>query len=202
MRPKLRAGLGGAKLRTRSTAIVAAGIAIAALSALAASSARAEAYALDGDDICIDGVGKQCTGGEDYRLHGVDAFEARQSCKDANGRPYGCGAEARKALAAIIAGRPVSCIRVKRDRDRWIGNCAAGDIDVEAELVRAGWAFVRPDFIEGEREAQLCAIEAEARAAKRGMWAGSWDQRPYFWKGGKRKTLAQMSCPPYDQAPS
>jgi endonuclease YncB( thermonuclease family) len=201
MRRKLRGGLGAPKRWTRYGAILGAGIAILTLGLLP-DRARAESFALDGDDICIGGIGRQCTGGEDYRLHGVDAFESGQTCKDGDGQTYGCGAKAKEALAAIIAGHPVSCVRVKRDRDRWIGNCVAGNVDVEAELVRAGWAFVRPDFLDGAREAQLCAIEAEARAAKRGMWAGSWDQRPYFWKGGKRKTLVQISCPPHDQAAS
>lgn len=163
--------------------------------------ALADTFAIDGDDICVDGVGRRCAGGTDYRLYGIDAFEAGQTCMGANGQPYGCGGGAREALAAIINGRQVSCVRVKRDGGRLIGNCNAGGVDVEAEMVRSGWAFVRPDFIDGEREKELCAIEAEARSAKRGLWAGSFEQRPYFWKGGRKKTLVQISCPPHDEVP-
>jgi hypothetical protein len=70
------------------------------------------------------------------------------------------------------------------------------------QMLRSGWAFVRPDFLSAERAARLCAIEAEARLAKRGMWAGRWHERPYFRKGGTNKTLVEISCPPHDEAAS
>jgi endonuclease YncB( thermonuclease family) len=173
-----------------------------ALGVVACDPAWADVYALDGDDICIGGQGNGCTGGQHYRLHGVDAFEAGQSCIEANGNPYGCGAEAKGALNAIIAERPVWCVPVEMKGRRWIGNCNAGDLDVEVEMLRSGWAFVRPDFLSAERAARLCAIEAEARLAKRGMWAGRWHERPYFRKGGTNKTLVEISCPPHDEAAS
>jgi endonuclease YncB( thermonuclease family) len=148
----------------------------------------AEPLALDGDDIIING--------QDYRLEGVDALEGDQSCHSAGGQIYRCGEQARQALAAIMAGRPVTCVPTgKRHRDRLIANCTAGTLDVEEEIVRRGWAVVRPDFISGDESARLCAIEAEARARKAGAWAGSFEL-PYFQKGGRRKTRDQVSCPP------
>lgn len=150
--------------------------------------AAAEAIALDGDDLIIDG--------QDYRLEGIDAFEGSQGCQSASGQIHRCGEEAKAALAGVINGRSVACIPTgKRHRNRLIANCTAGDLDIEAEMVRSGWAFVRPDFLSVEDAAQLCAIEAEARARKAGAWAGNFEL-PYFQKGGQRKTREQVSCLP------
>ena len=144
--------------------------------------------ALDGDDIIIDG--------QDYRLEGVDAFEGNQVCRAGDGQAEPCGDEARAALAAILAGKQVTCAPTgKRHRNRLIANCRAGGLDIEAELVRSGWAFVRPDFLTAARAGELCAIEAEAKANKAGAWAGAFEL-PYFQKGGSRKSRDEVSCPP------
>ncbi len=153
---------------------------------LVAWQASAETAAFDGDDIIIDG--------QDYRLEGVDAFEGNQTCEIAHGQPSPCGDRAKRALAAIIEGRTVICIPTgKRHGDRLIANCTTEGLDIEAELVRRGWAFVRPDFISSDRAAHLCAIEAEARAQKAGAWEGNFEL-PYFQKGGRRKSREQVSC--------
>jgi endonuclease YncB( thermonuclease family) len=190
------------RLRLAKHTVITAAVIAAGVGAWGIDPAWADVYAIDGDDICIGGQGKKCTGGQHYRLQGVDAFEAGQSCIWANGGPYECGAEAKRALNATISGATVWCVPVEKSDRRWIGNCNAGDLDVEVEMVRSGWVFVRPDFLSAERASRLCAIEAEARLAKRGMWAGSWQLRPYFRKGGTRKTLVEISCPPHDQAVS
>jgi endonuclease YncB( thermonuclease family) len=153
---------------------------------LSATPTSAEPSALDGDDIIIDG--------QDYRLEGVDAFEGSQVCEIVQGQVSPCGDQARAALAAIISGRTVICSPTgKRHRDRLIANCTADGLDIEAEMVRRGWVLVRPDFLSPKRAAQLCAIEAEARAQKVGAWAGSFEL-PYFQKGGQRKSREQVSC--------
>ena len=148
----------------------------------------AESLALDGDDIIIDG--------QDYRLEGVDAFEGDQVCQAPQGQVSRCGDEARAALAAILAGKTLTCVPTgKRHRNRLIANCTAGTLDVQAELVRSGWAFVRPDFLSPARAAALCAVEAEAKARNAGAWAGEFEL-PYFQKGGRRKSRDEVSCPP------
>lgn len=190
IRQKLMGDLGAGKHRTRCAAILAAGIAIPVFAVLLAIPVpgHSETYAVDGDDIVIDG--------QDYRLEGVDAFEEGQTCRDASDAPYDCGAKAKAALAAIIAGQPVMCAPTgKRHKKRLIANCRAGARDVEAAIVGAGWAFVRPDFIPAEVAAQLCSIETEARTRKVGAWTGTFEL-PYFHKGGRNKTREQVSCPP------
>jgi endonuclease YncB( thermonuclease family) len=148
-------------------------------------------YAYDGDDIML--------AGQDYRLEAVDAFEDDQTCQSADGSSYFCGAEAKMALQAILGGRDVVCTWTgKQHHKRLIANCKAGGLDVEVELVRVGWAHVRTDFIRNkpERIAELCALEAEARRSKRGMW--TWfdlakSRLPYYWKGGE-KPVAEVTC--------
>jgi endonuclease YncB( thermonuclease family) len=162
--------------------------AILILSLLPAAALDLPTYAYDGDDIMIEG--------QDYRLEAVDAVEDYQRCEDADGLTYHCGAAAKVALQAILGGRDVQCTKTGRKHGkRLIANCRAGDLDVEAEIVRVGWAHVRPDFIprKAARITELCAIEAEARDSKRGMWAGKFEL-PYCRKGGK-KPREQVTCP-------
>jgi endonuclease YncB( thermonuclease family) len=177
------------KRQTLSAAFLAAGISITGILTLCAP-ALAQTYAHDGDDIIIDG--------QDYRLEGIDAFEGSQTCRDGSGESYACGAKARDMLSAIIAGQPVVCVPTgKRHNKRLIANCTAGARDVEGEMLRYGWAFVRPDFIDKGRAAELCALEAKAREGKIGLWAGGYEKRPFYVKGGKQP-IENISCPPHD----
>jgi endonuclease YncB( thermonuclease family) len=154
----------------------------------ASAPALAEPLALDGDDIIING--------QDYRLEGVDAFESNQVCRTTAGQAELCGDRAGAALAAILAGKQVTCTPTgKRHRNRLIANCTAAGLDVEAELVRSGWALVRPDFLSPTRAAELCAVEAEAKGRKAGVWAAEFEL-PYFQKGGRRKSRNEVSCHP------
>ncbi|SFP58065.1 Endonuclease YncB, thermonuclease family [Mesorhizobium sp. NFR06] len=100
---------------------------------------------------------------ERIRMRGIDAPEYQQTCQKA-GADYPCGKLARQSLVRLIAGRPVSCSGWQRDRyGRLLGDCRAGDTDLNRAQVQAGWAVAFGDF---ETE------EAAARAAKAGIWAG------------------------------
>ena len=118
----------------------------------------------DGDSITL--------GAERVRMRGIDAPEYTQTCRR-NGADYPCGTLARQALVRLIAGKPVSCTGWQRDRyGRLLGNCTAGDKDLNRAQVEAGWAVAFGGF---ESE------EATARAARVGMWAGTFD-RPQDWR--------------------
>lgn len=107
--------------------------------------------------------------GQEIRLHGVDAPEYRQTCQDVAGANYACGRRAREALRDIINRRDVHCVSVETDRfERAISTCTIGDLDIGAEMVRKGWAIVI-------RSSRYGAAEREARQAKRGMWAGTFE---------------------------
>jgi endonuclease YncB( thermonuclease family) len=120
--------------------------------------------------------------GEQIRLFGIDAPEGRQVCRDGAGRPYRCGRVAARALAAATAGRMVACTRLERDRyDRQVALCAADGRDLGEAMVRAGLAVELPEYSQG----RYTAAEHDARAARRGLWAGTFE-RPAEWRRGPR----------------
>jgi endonuclease YncB( thermonuclease family) len=109
--------------------------------------------------------------GEELRLKGIDAPELGQLCHR-EGRPWRCGLAAKAALEREIRG-VVSCVGRGRDRyGRALVTCRAGGADIAAALARGGMALAYGGY---ERE------EAEARDARRGVWASSFE-RPEDWR--------------------
>ena len=129
------------------------------------------ATAKDGDDLLI--------AGNDIRLHGIDAFEANQTCIR-DGKVWACGEAARRKLQELVAGGQVCCERMQesKTRGRVVMRCMLGQKDVGREMVRAGLALDCPRH-SGER---YKADEAAAKAEKAGAWAGTF-QAPWSWKG-------------------
>ena len=83
---------------------------------------------IDADTVDVDGVR--------YRLHGIDAPEARQTCR-ALGRTWDCGAAATEALMSRMEGMG----RAGSGTDafgRTIGVCSSGGEDLNAWLVANG----------------------------------------------------------------
>ena len=75
------------------------------------------------------------------RLFGIDAPEIKQTC-DFEDKTWNCGIEARIALVKMIAEQEVSC--EKKDKDRYgriIAVCMAGGVNLNALMVREGWAL-------------------------------------------------------------
>jgi endonuclease YncB( thermonuclease family) len=135
----------------------------------AGATISGRAKVVDGDSLEV--------AGERIRLFGIDAPEAHQQCRDARGVPYACGRAATRALAAL-AGARVSCTLVTHDRyERDVATCTANGRDLGDAMVRAGHAL---DYARhsGGRYAEA---EREARAAKRGIWAGTFEQ-PEAWR--------------------
>lgn len=124
---------------------------------------------VDGDTLAIDG--------STVRLDGIDAPEAGQSCVDARGEVYDCGASAQAALARLTRSGRVDCAGTGEDRyGRIIAVCRADGRDIGAEMVAQGWALAYRRF-----SVAYVAEEEAARAAGAGMWAGEfeapWDHR-------------------------
>lgn len=152
----------------------------AAAPALVTGSARV----VDGDTFSV--------GPDRVRLWGVDAPEGRQICQNGQGRDYACGDAARDRLVGLIGGRVVRC--EVRDRDpygRAVARCAAGSTDLGEAMVRAGWAI---DYVQFSRGAYASA-EAEARRARRGLWAGHFEA-PSTWRADARQSQPAPAGPP------
>ena len=124
-------------------------------------------------------VGVACIG-QRLRLYGVDAFEAKQTCRDAKGVAWPCGAVATTRLRELIAGGDFGC-HVDREfvdrHAREFAVCTSHGRDVGAILVREGLAFSYG------RGAQYVPDEADAKSARRGAWAGSFVRPQYFREG-------------------
>jgi endonuclease YncB( thermonuclease family) len=88
--------------------------------------------AVDGDSIAI--------GEQRIRLYAIDAPELGQPCLSDGGD---CGARARSALADIMRGHRIECIRRSRDDKygRMIAQCNADGVDLGREMVRGGYAM-------------------------------------------------------------
>jgi endonuclease YncB( thermonuclease family) len=139
---------------------------------LGLSPAIAGVRVVDGDTIVVDGM--------QYRLWGIDAPEGAQLCTR-DEKVYGCGTEAAAHLRRLIDGKAVSCEARTTDRyRRTVAICRVGEVDLGASMVLSGWAvaFVRysSDYV---------AQEQEARAAKRGLWSGTFDM-PWDWRASQR----------------
>ena len=145
---------------------------------------------MDGDTLAIRGEKTR------VRLYGVDGPEGQQTCEGASGKRYLCGSKAAEALAGIIGRNgQVSCQQEDRDRyGRVVAVCTANGRNINAELVRQGWAIEHSQYSDG----RFADEEAEAHHAKRGLWAGTFG-RPWEWRRGERlaseaPTGAERTC--------
>ena len=139
---------------------------------VAAEDITGKPVIVDGDSIKI--------AGERIRLHGIDAPEKRQACHR-DEEEYACGTEATVALSALISGQRVACRSVDRDRyGRTVAKCYLGEIDINEQMVRQGWAVAYRKY-----SMDYVAAEDAARAEKSGLWAGQF-MLPWEWRRAKR----------------
>jgi endonuclease YncB( thermonuclease family) len=132
------------------------------------SALAIEVRVVDGDTLRL--------GDRTVRLAGIDAPERGQACTDPAGRSFDCGAAAAEALSRLVNNRSVICLVAGRDRfGRGLGTCHAGGVNLNEALVSSGWALSYDDA------PATLALEAEARRAARGLWAGGF-VRPEVWR--------------------
>ena len=132
---------------------------------------RAEVvHVFDGDTVEVlkNGVSVR------IRLEGIDCPERAQ-------------AFSRKAteLTTRLAGGKTVTVRVL-DVDRYgrkVARIVSGGRDVSLELLRAGLAWHYARF---NQEDALARLEAEARAARRGLWSDPDPVAPWDWRRGNR----------------
>lgn len=120
------------------------------------------------------------------RLGEVDAPE--------DGQPY--GAKAKQVLSDLAFAKEVRGVVTDIDRyGRPVVRLHVGEVDVSADLVRRGAAMVYPAY---SSDPALPVLEAEARAARRGLWALPEKERvpPWEWREARREAAAARKAPP------
>jgi endonuclease YncB( thermonuclease family) len=127
---------------------------------------------IDGDTIDV----QLASGRVRVRMNGVDTPE--------RGQPW--GKDAKAALTQLVMSKIIQLEPFRQDRyERMVANVLVGNLDVNAELVRQGHAWAYRQYLTRDNVG-LCSLEANAREAKRGLWALPPKQRYARWDWRKR----------------
>ena len=119
--------------------------------------------------------------GKRIRLHGIDAPESGQQCKDATGKAFRCGQMAAKQMSGYVYGKIVNCKILDKDRyGRFIARCLVNGKDVNELLVKNGWALAYRQYSK-----DYVSAEGQAKLANMGIWRGEFIE-PWDWRRGKR----------------
>ncbi|WGT49668.1 thermonuclease family protein [Thioclava nitratireducens] len=122
------------------------------------------------------------------RLFGIDAPEAKQSCKTTQGVRWACG-QAATAELQRLAGRGVRCTGNEQDRyGRLIAICRAGGRDLNAEMVARGAAFAYRRYA-----LDYVGQEERARRAGLGIWQGE-ARRPAAVRAATKVQTPPSNC--------
>lgn len=131
------------------------------------------ARAIDADTLAI--------GDERIRLIGIDAPEREQVC-EVDGTIWPCGRAAGIAMATLLGKGPVRC--EVHGRDRWqraLAVCFLDDVDLSAEIVRAGWALAWYPRVGAIAGPTYEAEQREAGLKLAGIWRGTFID-PWEWR--------------------
>ncbi len=158
-------------VRFRKSSIL--GLALLALLGVPTALASAADTILQGQATVVDGRTLNI-GGTRLRLANIDAPDPSQPCQWPN-KEIDCGNVARTALLDLVAGTEVTC-RVDDRGAAGVALCRAGDFDVAANMLHTGWAVAAEGAPAAYRR-----IEAKARAARRGLWKGTFEM-PWIWR--------------------
>ncbi|MFC7537804.1 thermonuclease family protein [Sphingomonas sp. GCM10030256] len=114
----------------------------------------------DGDSFQVNG--------QRIRLFGIDAPEFDQTCQRAGG-DWQCGQAAAEALSRLVVGKDVRCVAAGTDQyDRILARCTVGQVDVNRFMVANGLAVAFRRYSN-----DYVSAEETAKAARRGIWAGT-----------------------------
>lgn len=125
----------------------------------------------DGDTLTV-----RIEGGERaVRLDGVDAPEL--------GQPF--GRSARRSLAELCRGKEAKVVERGKDGEgRMLASVHCGEVDVNAEQVRRGMAWVHLRYL--PLGSPLYEFEANARLRGVGLWRGADPVPPWEWREKKK----------------
>ena len=83
-------------------------------------------------------------------------------------------------VASMVAGKLVDVVDHGRDQyGRTVGSLSVGDLDVNAEQVKAGYAWVYARY---NRDSRLPALEEEARRGQLGLWRDPKPTAPWEYR--------------------
>ncbi len=124
----------------------------------------------DGDTIKVLTGGKQIK----VRLAEIDTPEKKQAF----------GQRAKQALIGMIAGKAVNVVVVDVDRyGRTVGRVYSDGLDVNAEMVKQGFAWVYRQYA---KDKSLYTLEDSAKEGKLGLWAEPNPIPPWEWRRSKQ----------------
>eukprot|EP00199_Chlamydomonas_sp_CCMP681_P007061 CAMPEP_0119105368 /NCGR_PEP_ID=MMETSP1180-20130426/3347_1 /TAXON_ID=3052 ORGANISM="Chlamydomonas cf sp, Strain CCMP681" /NCGR_SAMPLE_ID=MMETSP1180 /ASSEMBLY_ACC=CAM_ASM_000741 /LENGTH=266 /DNA_ID=CAMNT_0007090397 /DNA_START=325 /DNA_END=1125 /DNA_ORIENTATION=+ len=150
-----------------------------------------QARVVDGDTLAI--------GDARLRLYGMDAPESRQACVDARGADYMCGIVSKEKLTEKVANQTVSCKVKNSDQyGRLVAVCslAAQPVELNKWLVDNGLAVAYRQYSK-----DYIASEDAAKAARVGIWAGSFENPAQWRKDDKAKIPHPPFSPVMPNAP-
>jgi endonuclease YncB( thermonuclease family) len=160
----------------RFAAALAAAAAFAAIPAAADFTARVVSVA-DGDSMTLRNGAREVH----VRLWGIDAPE--------RGQPW--SKRARDALVARALHRDARVVERGIDSyGRTLARVSVGGVDLAEAQLRDGWAWVFRRYTD---DASLLALEADARAARRGLWSDRDPEPPWRFR---ERTKPAGDAPP------
>lgn len=135
------------------------------------------AQAVDGDSLDM--------GETRFRLFGIDAVEARQTC-NRGGETWNCGEDATIALRSMVDGKSVNCMQRGADPyGRVVASCTVNGRDLAEQMVRMGYAVALREF-----SSAYVPAEEEARSRGVGIW-GSEFLVPSEYRAGDPSITAE-----------
>lgn len=109
-----------------------------------------------------------------FRLHAADAPEHDQ--------PF--GPEAKDWIAREIIGSDVRVVEGTKSYDRIVADVYLGRRWINKELIERGYAMLDRRY---SHDKELIAAEADAKAARRGLWADPSPEEPWLYRKQKSK---------------
>lgn len=132
----------------------------------------------DGDTLTVLTTDKQQV---KVRLSGIDTPEKNQAY----------GTVAKQMLSGKVFGYIVKVEDHGKDQyGRTIGDVYLGDLWINLEMVKGGWAWHYKAYSDDER---LAKAEIEARKARRGLWAGPDPMPPWEFRQRARSGNSETS---------
>lgn len=119
-------------------------------------------------------------------LRGREQIRVRLARIDAPEKKQAFGERARQSLPALCFGRIAEVTPEKKDRyGRTVARVSCQGQDVDQHQVQTGMAWVYRQF---SKDGALLALESQARAGRRGLWAKKEPVPPWEWRRSKNKT--------------